>query len=144
MRQAPKIFALGGGLNEVTPPSMLKGGELYGVSNYEPGEKGGYRRIDGYERLDGKVAPSDASYWILNFDAGDIVEPESHGLCEGATSGATGEVVSVILESGAWADSDAVGYIVLFDVKGSFQDNETLTFTGSHDGFNSGFSNGFG
>ena len=62
-----KHFPLEGGLNEVTPPLSLKGGELYGVSNYEPGDKGGYRRIDGYERLDGQNSPSEASYWILNF-----------------------------------------------------------------------------
>ena len=140
----PKHFPLQGGLNEVTPPLSLKGGELFGVSNYEPGAKGGYRRIDGYERLDGQPAPSEASYWILNFDAGDIVEPSVTAQCFGDTSGAKGEVGNVVLESGTWAGSDAAGYLILYGVIGAFIDDEPLSFTGAGDGFDTGFSSGFG
>ncbi len=139
-----KHYPLEGGLNEVTPPLSLKGGELYGCSNYEPGPKGGYSRIDGFERLDGRPAPSDANYWILNFDAGDILQPDVGGYCFGATTGAKGEVGLIVLSSGSWAGADAAGYIVLYGVTGVFQDNEVLSFTGLGDGFNTGFSNGFG
>ena len=139
-----KEFQLKGGINEITSPLSLKPGELYGVSNYEPGEINGYRRIGGYERTDGRPSPAETSYWILNFDAGDIVEPEVEATCFGSTSGAKGEVGQIVLESGTWAGSDAAGYIVLYGVVGTFIDNEPLTFTGADDGFDTGFSSGFG
>ena len=139
-----KHFPLQGGLNEVTPPLSLKGGELYGVLNYEPGAKGGYRRINGYERLDGHSAPSEASYWILNFDAGDIKEPEVGGTVFCTTDGSKAEVGAVVLESGTWAGSDAAGYLVLYNLVGFFEDGENLSFTGAGDGFDTGFSSGFG
>ncbi|MES0327087.1 MAG: hypothetical protein ABUK13_02740 [Gammaproteobacteria bacterium] len=143
MRQT-QHFPLEGGLNEVTPPLSLKGGELYGVLNYEPGDKGGYRRIDGYERLDGRLQPSDASYWILNFDAGDIVEPEVGCTVFCTEDSAKAEVGAVVLESGTWAGGDAAGYLVLYQLTGFFEDNEPLSFTAAGDGFDTGFSNGFG
>ena len=144
MRQQPKIFPLQGGLNEVSPPSSLKGGELFGVSNYEPGKKGGYHRIDGYERLDGRSAPSEADYWILNFDAGDIVEPEVGCAVFCTLDDTKAEVGAVILESGSWAGGDAAGYLVLYNLTGFFEDGEPLSFTAAGDGFDTGFSNGFG
>lgn len=141
--QKVKTIALGGGLDLVTPPSKIPAGRLIGVNNYEPGDQGGYRRIAGFERFNGLPSPSDASYWVLNFDAGDIVEPEVTGICTGATSGAMGEVGLVSLTSGTWAGGTAVGFVVLFDVTGDFIDNETLSFGGANDGFSSGFSSGF-
>lgn len=140
----PKHFPLQGGLNEVTPPLSLKGGELFGVSNYEPGTKGGYRRIDGYERLDGHPSPSEASYWTLDFDAGDIVEPEVGCTVFCTTDDTKAEVGAVILESGSWVGGDAAGYLVLYNLVGFFEDNEPLSFTAAGDGFDTGFSNGFG
>ncbi len=138
-----KHYPLEGGLNEVTPPLSLKGGELYGCSNYEPGPKGGYSRIDGFERLDGRPAPSDASYWILNFDAGNVVAPAIGAIANGATSGASGIVGTVVLESGAW-DGTGAGYLVLYEVSGGFIDNESISFTAALDAFDTGFSSGFG
>ena len=140
----PKHFVLGGGLNEVTPPLSLKGGELYGVSNYEPGTKGGYRRIDGYERLDGQPAPSESSYWILNFDAGDIVEPEVGATVFCTEDSAKAEVGAVVLESGSWAGGDAAGYLVLYNLVGFFEDGEPLSFTAAGDSFDTSFSSAFG
>ena len=140
----PKHFVLGGGLNEVTPPLSLKGGELFGVSNYEPGAKGGYRRIDGYERLDGQGSPSEASYWILNFNAGDIPEPEIGSMCFCTADLSKGKVGEIIIESGSWAGGDAAGYLVLFNLVGFFEDGEGLSFTKAGDGFDVGFDSGFG
>ncbi len=139
-----KGFKLKGGLNEITPPLALGPGELYAVSNYEPAETNGYRRIGGYERVDGRPAPSEASYWILNFDAGSILQPDVGGYCFGAVTGAKGEVGLIVLSSGSWSGGTAAGYVVLYGVTGSFQDNEALSFTGLGDGFDVGFSNGFG
>ena len=117
---------------------------VLGAINYELDVRDGYRRIDGYERFDGQNSPSDASYWILYFDAGDIAEPEVGGTVEGATSGAKGEIGLVVEESGTWAGGDAAGYLVIFQISGTFQDNEAINFLGLGDGFSSAFSSAFG
>jgi len=138
-----KEFQLKGGLNEITSPLSLNPGELYAVSNYEPGETNGYRRIEGYERLDGQPSPSESVYWILNFDAGNVIIPDVGANVLGVTSGATGHIGTIVLESGAW-DGTGTGYFVVYNVTGAFVDNESLVFTSSEDGFNQGFSSGFG
>lgn len=142
-RTKTKSFQLIGGLNEITAPLSLKPGELYGVSNYEPGEINGYRRIKGYERLDGRPSPTEASYWILNFDGGNVQAPAVGSTIQGVTSGAKGEVGEVVLSSGAW-DGTGVGYFVIHELAGIFTNNELLTFTAANDGFDNGFSSGFG
>lgn len=137
-------FSFDGGLNLVDPPLLTKDGMLLGVSNYELLVRGGYRRIDGIERYDGHSSPSEQGYWILNFDTGAIVEPGVESIATGGTSGATGAVGLVSLTSGTWAGGDAAGFLVLFNVSGTFQDNEPLSFTNTGDGFSTGFSSGFG
>jgi len=136
-------FALKGGLNLVDAPLSLPPGMCLAISNFEALTKEGYRRIDGHERYDGQAKPSDASYWILDFDAGDIAEPAEDSICTGLTSGATGKVGLVVLESGSWVSSNAAGHLVLFNVVGSFQNNEELGLTGSGDEFNYEFSSEF-
>jgi hypothetical protein len=137
-------FALGGGLDLVTPPAVIKPGRLIGCKNYEPFEEGGYARIEGYERFDGRASPSAASYSTLMFDVGTGTLPGVGSVVTGQTSGATGDVVvALVIDSGTFAGSDAVGYLVISNVVGTFQDNETLSFTGAGDAFSSGFSSGF-
>ena len=65
-------FELKGGLNLVDPPLEIPAGMLLAATNYELLPRGGYRRIDGFERSDGQPRPSDANYWILDFDAGGL------------------------------------------------------------------------
>ena len=137
-------FPFNGGLNLVDAPLSVKDGMVLGAVNYEQRVRGGYRRIEGHERFDGQASPSDENYWLLNFDAGDLLEPEVDGHAFGFTSGAKGKVGMVSVTSGTWAGSDAAGFIILFGVTGIFQDNEVINFTGAGDGFDSGFSNGFG
>lgn len=139
----PKYFALKGGLNLVDAPITMPNGMVLAAVNYELLSREGYRRIDGFERFDGQPSPSEASYWILNFDAGSIAEPEDNGLCTGVTSGATGDLLTKVVTAGTWAGNDAEGYFVLGNVVGSFQNNETLTFTNAGSPFTSGFSSGF-
>ncbi len=139
-----RYFPFDGGLNLVDPPLSTPDGMLLGASNYELRVRGGYRRIDGHERFDGQNSPSEASYWVLNFDAGDTVEPPIGSVIHGDTSGANGEVGIITLTSGSWAGGDATGYFILFSVTGTFQDGEVIHFTGAGDGFNHGFSNGVG
>lgn len=58
MVQAARTTLLRGGLNLVTPPLAVPEGQCTAALNYEP-EVAGYRRISGYERFDGRTAPSD-------------------------------------------------------------------------------------
>lgn len=135
-------FVLKGGLNLVDAAIAIPEGMVLGATNYELLSRDGYRRVDGYERYDGQPKPSAASYWILDFDAGDVTTPLVDSLVVGATSGATGKVGIVVLESGTWT-GDAAGYLALYTLTGVFADNEVLNFTGADPAFDQGFSNGF-
>ncbi len=136
-----KYIPLMGGEDQVSPGPSINPGSLTFSENYEPGIVFGYRRIDGFERTDGRPRPSDASYWIINFTAGDN-EPAVGDTVIGMTSGATGEILGVTVSSGSWAANDAAGFIVLTNIVGTFVDTELLRFSGPLS-FSSGFSGGF-
>lgn len=142
-RPQQKYFPLTGGLDQVTPPIKVEPGKLLSVSNYEQGILGGYTRIEGFERTDGQPLPSAMSYWILNFDTGGPTELVDDMRLVGRTSGATGVILDVSLTSGSWAGGDAAGFLVLYKVTGSFQDDEVIAVSGADDSFNVGFSGGF-
>jgi len=57
--------AFNGGLDTTTPPLNVPPGMCRRAQNYEQDLNGGYRRIDGYERYDGRTSPSSAQYSIL-------------------------------------------------------------------------------
>lgn len=80
--------------------------------NFEPWINGGYRRIKGYERYDGRPAPSEATYVVLCLNAiGTYVVGNT---ITGDTSTATGKIVVV---SG--------NCVVVTKVTGTFQVAET-------------------
>lgn len=60
-------FPFEGGLNLVDTPLKLKPGQVLAAKNYEPGIRGGYRSLMGYERYDGHQEPSQSSYWLLDY-----------------------------------------------------------------------------
>jgi hypothetical protein len=121
-----KYWEFKGGLDLVSSALKIDPGRLLGCKNYEIAKEDGYRRIDGYERFDGRDKPSDASYWILNFDAGQT-EVSDGETVTGVTSGATGIACQDgELLSGTYAGGDAEGTLVLYGVSGTFQDNENL------------------
>ena len=129
MTQETKSFRIGGGLDLVTPAIQKDPGIAIGGVNHEPTTQG-LRRIDGYERLDGRPSPSDASYSVLNFDAGTATIAEG-ATVTGATSGATGKtMIAMVVSSGAFGTSNAAGYLVLTTLSGTFQDNENLQVGG--------------
>lgn len=102
--RANDFFIFDGGLNLVDPPVMVKAGQLAGVKNYEPGVRGGYSRVDGYERFDGQPSPTRADYWALSMDGfppepGEIVEQRSH---EDDSLIAAGVCVSVHEDGDRW------------------------------------------
>ncbi len=111
----------------MSPPLTIAPGKLLYSKNYECDMIGRYKSIQGYERFDGQPKPSDASYWVLNFDAGTAAISEGN-IVTGATSGATGKalIINGVVTSGAYATSDAAGYLVLTVVAGTFQNNENL------------------
>lgn len=106
-------YAMKGGLDLVTPAIEIDPGRCLDASNYEPTPVGGYRRINGYERYDGRTSPTSASYWTL---PASIVGSVTVGATlTGVTSGATGKVLGVF-----------GGTIVLGRVTGSFVNAENL------------------
>lgn len=59
------LIKLQGGLDQVTPTLSLPPGVARRAANFECSITGGYTRIAGYERYDGRPNPSDAVYNIL-------------------------------------------------------------------------------
>lgn len=130
MTQQQDILTLIGGLDLVTPPIGVKPGSVIACRNYES-DVLGYRRTLGYEVFDGQPKPSSASYWLIDFDAGQTAISEDD-VVTGATSGATGIALQdATVASGSWAGSDAAGELVLYNVVGTFEDNENLQVSAS-------------
>lgn len=86
-------YALGGGLDLMTPSIALEPGKLIDSQNYEPSIAGGYRRINGFERTDGRASATAQGYWIIPMS---FMTPVPNGtVVNGATSGATGVVLGL-------------------------------------------------
>jgi len=123
--QQTAFFSLQGGLDLVTPAIQTPSGRMIAGYNYEPGPRG-YKRVDGYERYDGRPEPQNATYYLLNFDAGTAAITEGQTVT-GATSGATGKaLIDAVVSSGSYGGGNAAGYLILDLVTGTFQDNENL------------------
>ncbi|MEQ1888652.1 MAG: hypothetical protein ABL951_05660 [Alphaproteobacteria bacterium] len=123
--QTASSYLLGGGLDLVTPAIAKKPGVLIAGLNHEPRPEG-YRRIDGFERRDGRPSPTDSRYWILNFTTGTAGVAEGDTVT-GLTSAATGKaLVASVVTSGSYGGGDAAGYLVLTVVSGTFQNAENL------------------
>ncbi len=111
-------FPFVGGVDENTPHIQRNPGSLYQGLNYEPDPDGGYRYMDGYERFDGRVPPSEVQVFSIEVDASFETEPALGGAITGDTSGATAMYVG--------QDQDTV-FVAL--ITGTFQANETLNGT---------------
>ena len=114
-----------GGLDTETSPMSVPGGRLRAAQNYEIGIQGGYQDIAGYERFDGRPAPSDATYSLLNvtisgeFSVGDTVTQ--------LVSTATGYVLAVVT-------TDTPNYLVLSKITGTFDATNDLQVSASTEG----------
>lgn len=86
-------FPLIGGLDLVTPPLAVESGKCREAQNFEVAVRGGYSRIDGYERFSGQASPSDAVYHVLACTFSGVVAVDD--TITGATSTATGKVIAV-------------------------------------------------
>ena len=94
-----QLITLQGGLDLVTPTLSLPPGVATEASNFEVSITGGYTRIAGYERFDGRTSPASATYAA-------ITVADASGLAVGNTitnSGATitGVVIAIGIVSRA-------------------------------------------
>lgn len=116
------VIPLIGGLDLVTTPVLVKPGSLLSASNFEPDINGGYKRIAGIERFDGRPSPSSASYYMATvittgvFNAGDTIT--------GATSLATAKVIAVVSATS----------LVVTKYTDTFSGGETLEVSGNPQG----------
>jgi hypothetical protein len=128
-QQRTPYFPLGGGLDLVTPAIAMKAGYAIAAKNYEP-VLGGYRRINGFERFDGRTSPTDAPIWQLDFETGTATIAAG-ATVTGATSGATGVALSAaVVLTGSYGAGNATGYVGLGAVVGTFVDGENLQVGG--------------
>lgn len=87
------LIRLNGGLDQVTPTLSLPPGFARKAANFEASVTGGYTRIAGYERYDGRPSPSAALYLILICTLTGAVAVGN--TVTGQTSGATGKVIAL-------------------------------------------------
>ncbi len=91
----PAGVSFPGGLDLITPSLALQPGALRAVQNFECSMSGGYSRIAGYERYDGRPAPSAASYTLVQMTIGGDVTPLVNGaVVSQPSSGASGTVAT--------------------------------------------------
>lgn len=90
----PDLVAVQGGMDVVSSPLFVKPGTPRLAYNYEAAINGGQQRAAGYEPYDGRASPSDAQYLLIECGAG-ITGAAAGQILEGATSGATGTIISV-------------------------------------------------
>lgn len=111
------VVLLRGGLDMVTPPMAVAPGMALVSSNYEPGE-GGYRRMGGYERLDGRPKPSLATYQILHFDTGSVAITAGQTLAGDPSLATAVALANAVVTAGTYVGGDAVGYVAVGAVTG--------------------------
>lgn len=115
-----QYYPFGGGLDVVTPAISVNPGRALAMQNYEPWFNGGYRRIPGFERFDGRPKPSEQTFLGFEVNASeDIVLGAS---LTGAPSGATGVVVGVYEDDGSRGND----MLALTKVVGTFLDGDDL------------------
>lgn len=131
---SPKIqteyFALQGGLNLVSPALTIPSGMAIDCNNFEPSIYGGYSRMKGIERYDGRASPSDASYYNMSVSLSTTVSVGA--TITGAMSGATAVIIAVTSDrelivtqiSGSFAvESITIASVVVGSVMSVSQDS---------------------
>lgn len=81
-----KTILLGGGLDLESPMMAIGEGFALEADNYEPNLNGGYRRMMGFERLDGRLSPSDQPYYTIEVADSTVIAVGA--TITGGTSGA--------------------------------------------------------
>lgn len=119
MTQQPVSFALGGGMDLVTPAVALPPGRVLAALNYEP-VGSGYKRFRGFERFDGGTAPSSvASYHVLHFQNLDATPTIGDRITGNTSFGIVYVGTAPVVTSGSIGAGTAVGYIGVYLVPGT-------------------------
>ncbi len=125
-------FPLRGGLDLITPTYQIQPGSMLDCHRYEIAPSGGYKPQDGYERVDGRGAPSEATFQYLVFED-QTVEVAQGTTITGNTSGASGtSLVSGMVDfkgDGSLESIAGTGAFLL--LSGQFVDGETISVDGS-------------
>lgn len=127
MSQSTASFPFFGGLDLVTSPVRTPPGRVIAALNYEP-RMGGYRRLRGFERFDGRPAPSEATYWRVDYTLGGFGTGAEPSVGDTLYNGAPDHfvLVKVITFSGAWASGTATGYFVATSYTGTITPTQLL------------------
>lgn len=111
-----EFFAFEGGLDQLTPALRMPAGSVIASLNYVPDANGGYSRMRGYERFDGRSAPSAAVYTALK--------------CTLTVTPAVGATVVIGAASGLFVKV-VTGGCILTGVTGTIPINTSMTVGGS-------------
>lgn len=103
-----------GGWDQVSPTLSLKAGVVRDCLNFEVAPTGGYARIGGYERFDGRAKPSDAVYSLVQVTSFTNT-PSAGQTLTGFSSSATGVIIYV-----------GVNYVAITKKSGTFTIGETV------------------
>ena len=116
-----EYFPLLGGVDEASAPLAVQPGRIRNCLNFEIAKTGkGYRYPEGYERYDGQLSPSGATYTRIDFSVG-LAGISTGDVVDGSVSGAQGvALVDGVVETGSYVSNDATGYIVLLVTSGTF------------------------
>lgn len=133
-----------GGYDLTTPSLALQPGALRDCINFECSQSGGYGRIAGYERYSGQIAPSSATYQIVQVLA-FVNTPTVGQVITQATSGATGTIIAVATvpqylttesgipitdESGNYIYVSPLCYVAVTLTSGTFDTTHDITTPG--------------
>jgi hypothetical protein len=125
-------FAVGGGLDLVSPALSADPGRVIAALNYEP-TMSGYRRITGYERYDGRQSPTSATVQALRFlngnnvlaalQPGDRITQNSDSILPTAVGVL---LAPPIIENGSFSLGNAIGTMLIVVLSGTFYDGRTI------------------
>lgn len=129
MTAQQQFFPFRGGLDQETPSIAMPPGKVIACLNHEAVPLG-YARTEGYERFNGRPAPSDAIFYRIGFTNG-LTAFAAGDIITGVDSGATARVLAEAeVSGGSFETSDAIGELPLHLVDGFFDIGETLMIEG--------------
>ncbi|OXE35258.1 MAG: hypothetical protein CGW95_15000 [Phenylobacterium zucineum] len=116
-------IALRGGLDQSTPAIEADPGTLRDSINFEVNTLGGYRRVDGYERYDGRALPNSYGYMCAQVAAS--ISIAAGGTMTGVTSGASAYIIA----------TDAQGFVYYVQQTAPFLNGESIRVNGIPAGY---------
>jgi len=118
MSYTSDVIPLAFGLDLVEPKPLAQSGSLASCANYEITDKAGLRRIDGFERFDGRVAGECDKYWQVSVSSqvgtaslGDVLAVDTFGAI-GTTTGIPSSQLGVFVLGVVVEVLSATSYVV--------------------------------